>query len=135
MTSSTVVRPKTSSSGTKGMRALATSLTVQGDAGSRLESRLVLLTVATRWVTVLAGILIGLLNLSTGKAGDFFLAAAVLLVLSAVATYEQLRSPSLRRVQVLTVVELLLTVGAISVTGAFKSPFIRTPITGLLLAG
>ena len=34
-----------------------------------------------------------------------------------------------------TIVELVVTVGAIMATGGFTSPFILTPVTGLLLAG
>lgn len=137
MTSSTAVRAKTRSpSAPTGIRAVAASLTASsGDAGTRLEHRLVLLIVVTRWVTVVAGVLIGLLNLHSENAGHFFPAAIVLLIFSGIASYEQMRSSSLRLVQVLTMIELVLTVGAISVTGAFKSPFILTPITPLLLAG
>ena len=130
-----MVRPKTRNERSHGIRGLAASLSTSGDAGSRLESRLVLLTVATRWVTVVAGILIGLLNFGSENVPNFLMASAALVVFSAISTYEQMHSASLRRVQVLTLFELVLTVGAISVTGAFKSPFILTPITGLLLAG
>ncbi len=136
MTSSTVVRPKIRSNGARsGIRAVAASLAAPADSGSRLENRLVLLTVVTRWVTVLAGVLIGLLNLHAENGVHFFVAAVALLAMCAVATYEQMHSSSLRLVQVMTLFELVLTVGAISVTGAFRSPFILTPITPLLLAG
>src|SRR5690606_2138418 len=47
----------------------------------------------------------------------------------------QLRATSLRGVSLMTVVELVISVGAIIATGSVKSPFILTPITGLLLAG
>jgi signal transduction histidine kinase len=115
-----------------GIGRIAVALASAGEAGSRLESRLVALTVASRTITVAAGLLFGTLK----SAGPHFSAAAVVLV--AYTLFEsvlQLRVGSLSRIQFLTIIELVLSVGIIMITGAFKSPFVLTPITPLLLAG
>jgi signal transduction histidine kinase len=120
------------SSSPEGFGRLAAVLASSDDAGTRLESRLVLLTIATRWVTVAAGTIFGLLK---PAPGHFALAAIVLIVFSATQTFIQVHRTSLGQVQATTIVELLVTVGACMATGGIKSPFVLTPITGLLLAG
>jgi signal transduction histidine kinase len=112
---------------------LAVAMGSTADAGTRLETRLVLLTVGTRWVTICAGILLAFLK--SPRPQHFLLATALLVAFAAFETFQQLRSASLKAVQALTLVELIVTIGAILITGGLKSPFILTPITGLLLAG
>jgi signal transduction histidine kinase len=111
---------------------LAAVLASTDDAGTRLESRLVLLTIATRWITVAAGVLFGVL---TKPPGHFLLATFVLISFATLMSFVQPRQTSIQGVQVLTVVELIVTVGAAIATGGVKSPYVLTPITGLLLAG
>src|SRR5262249_15289843 len=84
-------------------------------------------------VTVLAGILFGIV--SPQHRGHSWAVAVVMVAYSAFASWQQLRETSLQRVRVLTLVELVVVVGGIMLSGAFKSPFILTPLTGLLLAG
>jgi hypothetical protein len=126
--SSTVSRPDT-----QGFGRLAAALASTADAGTRLESRLVLLTVATRWLTIGAGIILGILKPPPG--GHFLAASIALVVYAAIETVLQLRFTSYSRLQVIVGIELIVAVTAITFTGGIKSPFILTPITGLLLAG
>jgi signal transduction histidine kinase len=128
-TSSTLTRSKPPS---EGLGRLAVALASTGDAGARLETRLLALTIATRTVAVGAGLLFGLLK---PPGPGFAVAATVLVVFTVVETILQLRSQSLAQTRILTVLELLVSVGVIMATGGFKSPFVLTPITGLLLAG
>jgi len=116
-----------------GFGRLAAALGSSAGAGSRLETRLILLTVATRAITVLAGVLFGIINPPRGTSFPY--AAAVLVVCAAVVSWYQLRTASLQRVKVATLLELVIAVVAVMGTSGFKSPFILTPITGLLLAG
>ncbi len=77
--------------------------------------------------------LFGLLN---DRHRESFIVASLVLVAYAVfESLQQLRTTDLNRVRLLTLGELLITVGAIMTTGAFKSPYILTPITPLLLSG
>jgi signal transduction histidine kinase len=82
---------------------------------------------------VLAGVLFGIINPPRGTSFPY--AAAVLVVCAAVVSWYQLRTASLQRVKVATLLELVIAVVAVMGTSGFKSPFILTPITGLLLAG
>ncbi len=132
MTAPTVPRTITTSDTSRGFGRLAAALASTAAAGTRLESHLVLLTIATRWVTIAAGIVLGLMK---PPPGHFAAAAIGLCVLATVETLHQLRRASLQRVQTLTVIELVVTVGSVLITGGFKSPFVLTPVTGLLLAG
>ncbi len=116
-----------------GLGRLAATLASAGEAGSRLETRLVVLAVASRAITVAAGLMFGLLKPPPG--GHFAFAAVSLVAYATFVSLQQLRASSLQRVRLLTLFELVVAVGAIVSTGAFKSPFILTPITCLLLAG
>jgi hypothetical protein len=89
--------------------------------------------VASRAITVTAGVLFGLV--SDRRHSGFILAAIVLVAYGTFESIQQLRTSDLNRVRLLTLGELIITVGAIMTTGAFKSPFILTPITPLLLSG
>jgi signal transduction histidine kinase len=115
----------------EGFGRLAAALASSAET-TRLETRLVYLTVASRAITVLAGVLLGLVH---PPADGFAISAGVLLAWTTYASIHQLRSGSLEHVRLMTVFELVLTVGAIIATGGFSSPFILTPITGLLMAG
>jgi signal transduction histidine kinase len=128
-TSSTLTRSKPPS---EGLGRLAVALASTGDAGSRLETRLVGLTIATRMITVGAGLLFGILK---PPESGFVISAAVLVTYTLIESLVQLRSQSLARIRVLVIIELVVSVGAVMATGGFESPFILTPITGLLLAG
>ncbi len=108
-------------------------LTSTGQVGSRLENRLVVLAVASRGATVAAGVLLGLMKPPAG--GHFALAGVSLVIYATFESIQQLRASSLQRVRILTLFELVIAIAAIVTTGAFKSPFILTPMTGLLLAG
>ena len=128
-TSQTLSRP----SGKDAVGRLAAALASGDDAGARLETRLVSVTVATRTIIVTFGVLFGLLRPNGHK--NFWIVALVMIGWAAFESYQQLHSPSIRRVQVLTIIELVLSVTAIMFSGGFKSPFVLAPVTGLLLAG
>ncbi len=117
----------------KGLARLAVALESSAGAGTRLETRLVPLVVACRAITVLAGVFFGVLG--ADHRGRFGLAAVALVAFAAFVSVQQLRAATLPRTRLLTLVELVIAVGAIMATGGVKSPFILTPITGLLLAG
>jgi signal transduction histidine kinase len=117
----------------EGFSRLAAALASTDDAGTRLESRFVLLTVATRWVLLATGTVFGIL---TPPANGHFAPAIVTLVAFAlVSTIVEARSISLVVVQILTVAEIVLTLGAAMTTGGIRSPFALMPIIALLLAG
>ncbi len=92
-----------------------------------------MLAVASRGATVAAGVLFGLMKPPPG--GHFAFACVSLIAYATFESVQQLRASSLQRVRILTLFELVIAIAAIVTTGAFKSPFILTPITGLLLAG
>ena len=108
---------------------MAAALAATGEGGSRLETKLVVLSVASRAITIAAGLMFGLLK--PPPNGHFAIAAAVIITFATIESLHQLRAASLRGARVLTLVELCVSVGAIMSTGAFKSPFVLTPITGL----
>jgi signal transduction histidine kinase len=91
------------------------------------------LTVASRAITVAAGVLIGLLN--PPSVGNFATATLVIVPYAVLASLLQLRLTTLKKIQVLTIADLLVTVGVVMASGGFRSPYILTPITGLVLAG
>src|SRR5689334_12369527 len=93
---------------------LAAALASTDDAGTRLETRLTLLTIASRAITVTAGVLFGLLN-DLHRHG-FLICSAVLIVYAIFASYQQLRTNDLNRVRLLTLGELIITVGVIMLT-------------------
>ena len=115
----------------EGFGRLAAAL-ASGDAvAPQIEDRLVRLTITTRWVTILAGVLFGVLRHSS----DHFVAVSIVLVTFAtVMSFQRTHKPS-TRIRLLVVLELVLTVTASTVTGGIASPFVLTPVTGLLLAG
>ena len=99
----------------------------------RLEARLRTLTIALRWVTVAVGIAAGLLRDPDSR---FFAVAAALVAFTALMTIRRLdRLQPTPKVAVTIVIELTLTIVAAGATGGLESPFILTPLTGLLLAG
>lgn len=116
----------------KGFGRLAASLASSDEAAPRIESRLLRLTVTTRWVTIAAGIIFGVFR-HTG--GHFALATVALVVFGAMQTFHQMRPSPATRIRLLVILELVLTVTVCTVTGGLGSPYVLTPITGLLLAG
>ena len=92
-----------------------------------------LLAVATRWLTVGTGMLFGLFHDPDQR---FLVAGTALVAWAALQTIHEIQpTKEPLRVQILVVVELVLTVSAATFTGGLQSPFVLTPITGLLLAG
>ena len=116
----------------EGIGRLAASLASSDAAAPRIENRLVLLTVTTRWVTIVAGIVFGFLR---DHNDHFVFAATALVVFAGIQTIYQLQPTASPRLRVLVVFELTLTVAACAVTGGLASPFVLTPVTGFLLAG
>lgn len=100
----------------------------------RLDHRLALLASALRWSTVCLGLLVGLLR---DPADPAFLAGATALVAHALLL--SLRptplEPPDRAVQLTVLVELVLTVTVIALTGGLDSPFALTPAVPMVLAG
>jgi len=88
--------------------------------------------VTTRWVTIAAGIVFGVLRHS---GGHFVLATIALVAFGAMQTFHQMRPSPATRIRFLVILELVLTVTVCTVTGGLASPYVLTPITGLLLAG
>jgi len=116
----------------EGIGRLAAALASSDAAAPRIENRLVGLTVTTRWVTILAGIIFGFLR---EQNDHFALASIALVVFAGIQTIYQLQPNSSPRLRVLVVFELALTVAACAATGGLASPFVLTPVTGFLLAG
>jgi signal transduction histidine kinase len=116
----------------EGIGRLAAALASSDAAAPRIENRLVRLTVTTRWVTILAGIIFGFLR---DQSDHFALVSIALVVFAGIQTIYQLQPNSSPRLRVLVLFELALTVAACAVTGGLASPFVLTPVTGFLLAG
>jgi signal transduction histidine kinase len=116
----------------EGFGRLAAALASTDAAAPRIENRLVRLTVTTRWVTIGAGILFGMLRHSNDH---FTLAAVALVAFGGIQTFHQIHPDPATRIHLLVGLELILTVTAAAVTGGLASPFVLTPVTGLLLAG
>jgi hypothetical protein len=91
------------------------------------------LTVASRAITVATGLLIGLLNPPSN--GNFALATLLIVPYAFLASLLQLRLTSLKKIQLVTVADLVVTVSVVMTSGGFRSPYVLTPITGLVLAG
>ena len=116
----------------EGFGRLAAALASSDEAAPRIEERLVRLTITTRWVTILAGVLFGILR----HTSDHFVVASIALVaFAAVQSFHQLDPTPSSGIRLLVMLELVLTVTASTVTGGLASPFVLTPVTGLLLAG
>ena len=116
----------------EGFGRLAAALASSDEAAPRIEQRLVRLTITTRWVTICAGIIFGMLRITP----DHFVPAAIALVaFAAVQSFHQVDPTPSSGIRFLVLFELLLTVTASTVTGGLASPFVLTPVTGLLLAG
>jgi signal transduction histidine kinase len=117
---------------TEGFGRLAAALASSDEAAPRIEQRLVRLTITTRWVTICAGIIFGMLR----TAPEHFAAAALALVafaaVQSVYQFDPTPGPGIR---FLVLFELILTVTASTATGGLSSPFVLTPVTALLLAG
>jgi hypothetical protein len=116
----------------EGFGRLAAALADSNEAAPRIESRLLRLTVTTRWVTIAAGLIFGLLRHS---GGHFLVATIALIAFGTIQTVHQARPSPKTRIRVLVVLELILTVTVSTVTGGLTSPYVLTPVTGLLLAG
>ena len=115
----------------EGFGRLAAALASSDEAAPRIEDRLVRLTITTRWVTILAGVLFGILR---HTSGHFAVVSIALLAFAAVQSFQRTQTPS-TSLRLLVVLELVLTVMASTATGGIASPFVLTPVTGLLLAG
>jgi signal transduction histidine kinase len=116
----------------EGFGRLAAVLASSDDTAPKIESRLVRLTITTRWVTINAGIVFGILH----HVPHHFLEATLLLVVFAgFQTFHQVRRNTTARMGVLVLLELAVMIGVGMSTGGLASPFVLTPITGLLLAG
>ena len=115
----------------EGFGRLAAALASSDAVAPEIENRLVRLTVTTRWVTILAGIAFGVLR---GSTPHFVPTSIVLVAFAVIMTFQQTHTPS-SGIKLLVVLELVLTVTASTVTGGLASPFVLTPVTGLLLAG
>jgi signal transduction histidine kinase len=116
----------------EGIGRLAAALASSDAAAPRIENRLVRLTVTTRWVTILAGIIFGFFR---EQNDHFALVSIALVVFAGIQTIYQLQPSSSPRLRVLVLFELALTVAACTATGGLASPFVLTPVTGFLLAG
>jgi signal transduction histidine kinase len=116
----------------EGFGRLAAALASSDEAAPRIEERLVRLTITTRWVTICAGIIFGLLRTAPNH---FAVAAIALVVFAAFQSFFQLDPAPSARTRALVIFELVLTVAACTITGGLGSPFVLTPVTGLLLAG
>ena len=116
----------------EGFGRLAAVLASSDQAAPRIEARLVRLTITTRWVTILAGILFGVLRSS---AKPFVLASVALVLFAGFQTIRQLQPRPTTAMRLLVLFELALMITATMTTGGLASPFVLTPVTGLLLAG
>ena len=103
----------------EGFGRLAAALASSDEAAPRMESRLLRLTVTTRWVTIGAGFIFGVLRHS---GGHFALATVALVVFGAIQTFHQMRPSPNTRIKVLVVLELCLTVTACTITGGLRQP-------------
>ena len=117
----------------EGFGRLAAALASTDDAAPRIESRLIRLIVTTRWVTIVAGFVFGILRDS--KDHYFWAGAVVLVVLAVVQTLFQLQPAPTLKMRSAIIGELAITVSISMATGGLASPFVLTPVTGLLLAG
>jgi signal transduction histidine kinase len=116
----------------EGFGRLAAVLASSDEAAPRIESRLDRLAVTTRWVTISAGILVGVLRHSS----EHFVAATIVLVmLAGILTFLQAKPNPSTQMGVMVLFELIVTVWVGVATGGLASPFVLTPVTGLLLAG
>ncbi len=115
----------------EGFGRLAAALAASDHSAPRIESRLLRLTVTTRWVTISAGMLFGLRHSSR----HFVVATIALVAFAVVQTFQQRQPDPSLRVRLVVLLELGLTVTAAATTGGLSSPFVLTPVTGLLLAG
>ena len=114
----------------EGFGRLAAALASSDEAAPRIESRLLRLTVTTRWVTISAGIIFGIAR----RSGEHFLLGTIaLVVFGAIQTFHQMRPSPHTRIQLLVILELILTVTVCTATGGLTSSFVLTPVTGLLL--
>ena len=103
----------------EGFGRLAAVLASSDEAAPRIESRLDRLAVTTRWVTISAGILVGVLRHSR----DHFVAATIVLVAFAVIqTFQQAQPRPSTRMRVMVLVELLVTVSVGMANGRARQP-------------
>lgn len=118
---------------TEGFGRLVASLAPADRSAPRLEQRLRLLTVGLRWITTSVGIVVGVL-------GDvdlaFALGSLALVGCGAGVTVRQLRDWQPTQLFAASVLgEVVFTVVVAAATDGLESPFILTPLTGLLLSG
>jgi signal transduction histidine kinase len=116
----------------EGFGRLAAVLASNDASAPRMESRLVGLTVTTRWVTIVAGTLFGVLR-STNK--HFVIVTVTLVAFAGVQTFYQMHPRPTNSMRFVVLFELALTITATMASGGLASPFVLTPVTGLLLAG
>ena len=116
----------------EGFGRLAAVLASSDEAAPRIEARLVRLTVTTRWVTILAGILFGILRQVHNR---FIPVTIALVVFAGIETVRQIGPRPTTPSRQLVLFELALTIAATMFTGGLASPYVLTPVTGLLLAG
>ncbi len=116
----------------EGFGRLAAVLASSDEAAPRIEGRLVRLTVTIRWVTILAGLLFGILR---DTQNQFVPASIALVLFAGFHTFRQLQPRPTTAMRLLVLFELALTVTATMTTGGLGSPYVLTPVTGLLLAG
>ena len=117
----------------EGFGRLAAALASSDEAAPRIEQRLVRLTITTRWVTICAGIIFGLLRTAARPLRRR--ARSPWSRSPRVQSFHQLDPTPSPGIRFLVIFELILTVTASTITGGLGSPFVLTPVTGLLLAG
>jgi signal transduction histidine kinase len=101
--------------------------------GPRIQQRLYLLTIGLRWVAIGAGLALAALD---GPRTSTVVAGAGLVAAGAVATARQVGHHHRgTRLSAPAVAELVTSGVAAAATGGVDSPFILTPLTGLLVAG
>jgi signal transduction histidine kinase len=117
------------------VRRLAVALRSRRPNVSHLEHRVVLLSIVTRWTTVVVGAVFGALDDPLDPA--WVLATLALISYASAQTLHpvDLSSPFGTRTRALVLLELVGTVLAVAATGGLLSPFVLTPTTSLLLIG
>jgi signal transduction histidine kinase len=83
-------------------------------------------------VTICAGFFFGILR---STHNHFAIASIALFLFAGVQTFRQMQPRPSTTMRLLVLFEVALTVGATMSTGGLASPYVLTPVTGLLLAG
>jgi signal transduction histidine kinase len=132
----TSIAPAAPALPTRAPAATATTATSTstGNEPFGLDDRLRVFGDASRWATVVLGILVGLV---TGPLDVRFATVAAALLLHAALQHADpmtLVAPTDRE-RLRVALELILTLLGVAATGVSDSPFVLTPMTGLVLAG